>query len=66
MEERCKFCGKKITTDHYFISRSGAVCTGCKDQVRSMLKGIVKIKKGEEHETGSIANIRADMHMDIS
>lgn len=66
MEERCKFCGKKITTDHYYITRSGSVCTECKDQIRSMLKGIVKVKKGEEHETGSITNIRADMHMDIS
>ena len=47
MEERCKFCGKKITTDHYYITKKGAVCTGCQEQVRSMLKGIVKVKKGD-------------------
>lgn len=66
MEERCKFCGKKITTDHYYITKKGAVCTGCRDQVRSMLKGIVKVKKGEGHETGSIASVVGDKHMDIS
>lgn len=66
MEERCKFCGKKITTDHYYITKKGAVCTECRDQVRSMLKGIVKVKKGEGHETGSITDIHRDMRVDIS
>lgn len=49
MSDYCKFCGKKILTEHYVVYKGGPVCLGCKENVRKMLKEIVK-KKGRRRK----------------
>ena len=49
MEIRCKFCGEKITTSHYIITKSGSVCLSCKERTRNLLRNCgVVVKEGEE------------------
>ena len=47
VNDRCKFCGKTITTDHYYITKSGAVCIDCQKQTRKYMK-MFGIKKENE------------------
>lgn len=61
---RCKFCSKKITTDHYIICKQGSVCLECQDKVRMMLKGIVK-NGGKDHENSSCDSVRDNSNSDI-
>ena len=49
MEIRCKFCGERITTSHYIITKSGSVCLSCRDKTRNLLRNCgVVVKEGEE------------------
>ena len=49
MEIRCKFCGEKITTSHYIITKSGSVCLSCRERARNLLRNCgVVVKEGEE------------------
>lgn len=61
---KCKFCGKSITTDHYFITKSGSVCLECKENIKLSLKGIVK-NGGSKHEDSSCDSVRDNSNSDI-
>ena len=49
MTDKCKFCGKEITTNHYYITKKGAVCLNCRERTKSIMR-MFGIKKGNDDE----------------
>lgn len=35
MRPKCKFCGKEIHEDHYFITKHGSTCLECKEKIKN-------------------------------
>lgn len=43
MSAVCKFCNKKITAEHYFITKAGTVCRECKEKIHVQVCGITHV-----------------------
>ena len=52
MQPKCKFCGKEIHDDHYFITKNGTICLNCKEKIHD--------------EMGSFCSIRNNLHFNFN
>lgn len=43
MKPKCKFCQKKITTDHYGITKHGSICLKCIRRTKNALGNITDV-----------------------
>lgn len=58
----CKFCGKRIVSDHYFVSKQGSVCLECKENIAKDVKsfGIINdIKDGSNNSSNNSHSVVA-------
>ena len=62
MRPICKFCGKEIHTDHYFITKNGSCCLDCGQKINNMMKSFRKEKV--KNEVGSDSSIHSDLRVD--
>ena len=43
MRPKCKFCGKEIHDDHYFITKTGTICLDCKEKIHDEISSFSSV-----------------------
>jgi len=53
MQIKCKYCGKPIITDHYFITKHGSICVNCKNSIAKDIRSFGRVDKNNSDNNGN-------------